>query len=107
VQNFHVDSIPLPELFRRADNELLFSVDNPADVVRDPSGGKRGVKAPLENDYVQFGTASFCLGGRAHPRGISADNNQSFFGHDSSSLKFLVIILNTPTKYSIQPVSDH
>jgi hypothetical protein len=47
VQNSHVDSIPLPELFRGTDNELFFCVDDPADVIRDPSGGKGGVRAPL------------------------------------------------------------
>jgi len=40
VQNSRIDSIPLPKLFRCTDNELFFVVDNPADIVGDPSGGK-------------------------------------------------------------------
>jgi hypothetical protein len=53
VQNSCIDPIPFPELFRGADNQLFFSVDNPADVVGNTSGGKGGVGAPLEdNDRV-------------------------------------------------------
>ena len=85
VQNSRVDSIPLPELFRGADNELFFLVDNPADVIGNPSGGKRGMWAPLEDDDPQLGTATPRLGGGAHPRGIAADDDQSLFGHDSCS----------------------
>jgi len=86
VENSRVDSIPLPELFRGTDNEFFFRVDNPADVVGNPSGGKRGVWAPLEDDDIQLGPATLCLGGSAHPRSIAADDNQFFFGHGFSSL---------------------
>jgi hypothetical protein len=85
VQDSRVDAILFPELFRGADNELFFSVDNPADVIGDASGGKRGVRAPLKDDDVQLGPTTPGLGGGAHPRGISADDHQSFFCHKFSS----------------------
>ena len=85
VQNFNFDSIPFPELFRGADNEFFFLVDNPADIVGNSSGGKRGVRAPFVDDDVQLGTAPLCLGGGAHPRCIAADNYQFFSCHDYSS----------------------
>ncbi len=85
VQNSHVDSIRLPKFFRASDNEFLFRVDNPADVVGNASGGKGCVWAPLEDDDVQVGPTTFRLRGGAHPRGISADYNQSFFCHKCSS----------------------
>jgi len=85
VLNPHVDAIPLPELFRGPDNQFFFRVDNPADVIRDPSGGKRGMGTPFEDDDVQLGTMPFCLGGGTHSRGITADDNKSFFGHGLSS----------------------
>ena len=40
VENSDIDSFPLPEPFRSADNERIFPVDNPADIVGNPSGGK-------------------------------------------------------------------
>jgi hypothetical protein len=73
VQNSCVDPISLPEFFRGADNQLFFSVDNPADVVGNTSGGKGGVGTSLENDNILLGTATLCLGGGAHPRSIAAD----------------------------------
>ena len=85
VENSHVDSIFIPERFRGADNQFLFSVDNPADVVGNPSGGKGGVGALLEDDDIQLGPATLCLGGGAHPCGIAADDDQSFFCHGYSS----------------------
>lgn len=82
-----IDSIFLPELFRGTDNELFFLVDNPADVVGNPSRGKGRVGASLENDDLQFGPAALRLGRGAHPRGISADDNEFFLGHDSYPLQ--------------------
>jgi hypothetical protein len=81
MHDSHVDSIQLPEFFRRTDNERFFLVDNPADIVGYPSGGKRGVRTSLENDDIQLGTATLCLGRSTHPRRIAADYNQLFFGH--------------------------
>jgi hypothetical protein len=52
VQNFCLDAILFPEFFRGADNELFFGIDNPADIVGYPSGGKRGVGTPLKDDDV-------------------------------------------------------
>jgi hypothetical protein len=88
VQNSCVDSIPLAKLFRGADNELFFFVDNPADKVGNPSGGKGGVRAPLKYDDVHPGAAALCLGGCAHPCCIAADDDKPFFAHDSSSIRF-------------------
>ena len=83
MQNSYIDTILLPELFRGAYNELFFLVDNPADVIGNPSGGKGGVGAPLEDDDVQLGPAAPCLRSGAHPRGIAADDDQFFFDHGS------------------------
>lgn len=58
MQNPCFDSIPFPELFRGANNELFFRVDNPADIVGNPAGGKGGMGAPLEDDDVQLGPAA-------------------------------------------------
>ena len=69
-----VDPLPLPKLFRRADNQCTFFVDNPADIIGDTSGGIGGVRASLENDDVQVGSTAFGLGCGAHPRGITADD---------------------------------
>jgi len=85
VQHSRVDAIALPEGFRGADDELFFRVDNPADVIGDPSGGKGRVRAPLEDDDLQLGPATFSLGGGTHPRGIATDDDQSLFCHDFSS----------------------
>lgn len=41
--------------------------------------------ASLENYDVQLGPATPCLGGSTHPCCIATDDDQSFFGHDSSS----------------------
>jgi hypothetical protein len=94
VQNPHVDAIPLPKLFRGADYEFFFLVDDPADEIGDPSGGKGGMWTPFENDDVQFGTASPCLGGGAHSRGISTDDDQFGIGHAYSP----VIISGQPVE---------
>jgi hypothetical protein len=40
VQNPRIDSIPLPEYLRGADNEFFFRVNNPADVIGDSTGGE-------------------------------------------------------------------
>jgi hypothetical protein len=85
VQYFCIYSILITKLFRGADNKFFFLVDNPADVIGNPSGGKRGVWASLENDDIQLGAAALCLRGGAHSRSITADDYQSFFDHDDSS----------------------
>jgi hypothetical protein len=77
-----IDPIAFPKFLRGADNEFFFRVDNPADVIRNASGGIGGVRAPLKDDDVQLGPMTLCLGGGAHSRCIAADNNQSFLGHD-------------------------
>jgi hypothetical protein len=80
-----VDPLPLPKLFRRADYKCIFPVDNPADIVGDPSGGIGGVGASLENDDLQVGTAPSGLGCGAHPCRIAADDDKPFVGHGFSS----------------------
>jgi hypothetical protein len=82
-----IDPLFLPECFRSPDNERIFIVDNPADIVGNPSGGIRYVRAPLENDDLKVRTATFGLGGGAHPRRIAADNNQPFRGHGFCSFQ--------------------
>jgi hypothetical protein len=39
------------------------------------------MRTSLENDDIQLGTATLCLGRSTHPRRIAADYNQLFFGH--------------------------
>ena len=80
-----IDPLPLPKLFRRADNQCFFFVDNPADIIGDPSGGIGGVRASLENDDIQVGSTAFGLGCGAHPRGIAADDDKPFLGHGFAS----------------------
>ena len=82
MQDFCLDAILFPEFFWGANNEFFFRIDDPADIIGDPSGGKRGVGTPLKDDDVQLGPKPLCLGGGAHPRSIPTDNNQSFVGHD-------------------------
>jgi hypothetical protein len=61
MENSDINPVTLPKLFRCADNERFSIVDNPADIVWNPSGGKRGVWTPLENDNLKFRTMAFCL----------------------------------------------
>ena len=86
VQNSHINSVLLTEFFRCANNEIFFRVDNPADVVGNPSGRIGGVETPFEDDDVQPWLTPLCLRGGAHPRCISADNDQSFCRHVFHSL---------------------
>jgi hypothetical protein len=83
--NSDVNPFPFPKLFRSADNERIFLVDNPADIVGNPSGGIGGMRAALEDDNLQLRTMTFGLCGGAHPCGIAADNNQFCLAHLSSS----------------------
>ena len=106
VQNSHVDAILLPECFRATDNELFFRVDNPADVIRDTSGGKGGVGAPLEDNDIQLGTTTPCLGSGAHSSSIAADNDQSFFCHKCSSCQNTELHF-APCVRLFQPGLDH
>jgi hypothetical protein len=76
-----VDPIPLPKSFRGADYQSIFLVDNPADIVGNPSGGIGRVRASLENDNLQVGTPTSGLRRRTHSRGISADDDKFFFSH--------------------------
>jgi hypothetical protein len=80
-----VDPFLLAKLFRRADYKCIFTVDNPADIVGDTSGGIGGVGASFENDDLQVGAAAFGLGCCTHPRGIAADDDKSFGAHGFSS----------------------
>jgi hypothetical protein len=79
--NSDVNSVPLPKLFRRTDNERFFPVDNPADIVRYSSGGKGGMRAALKDDNLKLGTTAFGLRSSTHAGCISADNNQSCLAH--------------------------
>jgi hypothetical protein len=83
-------NIPLlPEDFRGQGNEGMYIVDNPADVVGNPSRGIRGMRAALKDDNLQVRSQAAGLRGRTHPRCITADNHQSLFSHaDSTSLEY-------------------
>jgi len=81
MKNSDVNSVPLPKLFRCADNERFFPVDNPADIVRDSSRGKGGMRAALKDDNLQLGTTAFGLRSGTHSGCITADNNQSCLAH--------------------------
>jgi hypothetical protein len=74
MENSDVNSIPVPELFRSADDEYIFTVDNPADIVGNPSGGKRGMWAPFKDNNFQIGAPAFSLRCGAHPCCIATDN---------------------------------
>jgi hypothetical protein len=82
MQHAGIDAITLPEHFRGANDQFFFRVDNPADVIRDTSGGIGSVRTPLKDDNIQLGPATLCLGGGAHSRRIAADDDQSFIAHD-------------------------
>jgi hypothetical protein len=75
----------LAELFRSTDNEFFFRVDNPADEIGYPSGGKRGVRASLEDDNLHLGATTFCLRCGTHSGCIASDYDQFFSGHGSLS----------------------
>jgi len=57
-------------------DELLDIVDDPADVVGDASAGVRDVPTALEDDDTEGAITPSHLRGRAHPRGVAADNHQ-------------------------------
>lgn len=61
MEDSDVNPVPLPELFRCADNERFFLVDNPADIVGDPSGGIGGMGTALEDNNLHHGTTAFGL----------------------------------------------
>lgn len=61
MENPNVNPVPLPKCFRSADDERFFLVDNPADIVGDPSGGIGGMGAALEDNNLQLGTTAFGL----------------------------------------------
>lgn len=87
MQDAGIDIALLPEGLRGQGNKGMYVVDNPADVVGDPSRGIRGMRGTLKDDDLQVRSLPAGLRGRAHPRGIAADNHQSLFTHtDSTSL---------------------
>ena len=81
VGSLGVDSLFLPKGFRGTNDQRVDVIDNPADVIGDRSGGIRGMGAFFKSLDFQLRAQTPGLRSRAHPRGISSDYNQSFFGH--------------------------
>jgi hypothetical protein len=61
MANSDVNPFPLPKLFRCTDNQRFFPVDNPADIIGNPSGGKGGMRTAFKDYNFQLGTAAFGL----------------------------------------------
>jgi hypothetical protein len=85
VMNPSVNVLLFSKDLRRADDQWIQCIDNPADVIGEPSGGIGSVRALFKgNDFpVRFLPAD--LGRRAHSSGIAANDNQSFTGHKTSN----------------------
>jgi hypothetical protein len=77
-----IDVLPLAKGVRVAGYEGLSVVDNPADVVGDPSSGVGGVGTALKGHDNQARSPPPCLGCRAHPAGVTTYYNEPLFGHD-------------------------
>jgi hypothetical protein len=72
--------IPLfPKDLGGQSNEGIRIVDHPGDVVGDPSGSVRGMRAALKNDDLQVRSLAAGLRGCAHPRCVAADDHKSLF----------------------------
>jgi hypothetical protein len=108
-------NIPLlPEDFRGQGNEGMYIVDNPADVVGNPSRGIRGMRGAFKDDDLQVRSQTAGLRSRAHPCGVPADNHQSLSSHmDSPSLRlrinafqiaaFLIFLSSQVTAQTVLP----
>jgi hypothetical protein len=70
-----IDVLLFPKDFRTADDEGLYSIDKPADVVGNASGGIRGVGTLLNGNDFHFRLLAASLGGAAHPCRIPSDDN--------------------------------
>jgi hypothetical protein len=81
VEDAGIDIALLPEGLRGQGNEGMYIVDNPADVVGDPSRRIRGMRAALKDDDLQVRSLPAGLRGSGHPRCITADYHQSLFFH--------------------------
>src|SRR5262245_61017091 len=81
MQNARIDVLLLTKRLRCTSDQLSRVVDNLADIVRDPSGGVRGVRAALEGNDFKLGSSPTGLRCRTHPRRIATDNHESFCSH--------------------------
>jgi len=81
VENAGVNIVLFAEGLRPASDELVNVVGNPADEVRDRSGGVRRVWPPLKYGDLQVGAAAPRLRRGAHPRCITSNDYQPFFAH--------------------------
>jgi hypothetical protein len=75
VESSSVNILLLLKSLRCTGDQRLNVVDNPADVVGDPSGGIRGVRASLEGNDLQFRPLPTGLRGRTHSRRITANDH--------------------------------
>jgi hypothetical protein len=84
VENSYVNVLFFAKDFRSAGDQAFGFVDNLADIVRDSSSRIGCMRAALKYNDIQIGAPPASLGSGAHPRSISADDNQSLFGHINS-----------------------
>jgi hypothetical protein len=75
VERSSVNVLLLPKSLRCAGDQRLNVVDNTADVVGDPSGRIRRVRASLKGNDLQFRPPPTGLRGGTHPRCITANDN--------------------------------
>ena len=81
VEGTCVDIVLITKSLRRTSDQRLDVVDNPADVVGDPSGGVGGVGTAFEGDDFKLGPSPTRLRRRAHARRIAADHDKSLSSH--------------------------
>lgn len=84
LKNSGINPLFLPKRLRGADHENSDIIDNPADVIRDPSGRVRGVRALFESEDLEFGFLTTSLRSCAHSCRISANDNEPFFSHNEA-----------------------
>jgi hypothetical protein len=78
MQNAGVDAVVVAKCFGRNGDEPIDVVDNLADIIGNASGRIGRMGSFLEGDNLQVRFEPLCLGRRAHPRCVPADDNKSF-----------------------------
>jgi hypothetical protein len=73
-----IDAVFVPKGIRRDGDEPIDVVDNLADIIGNASGRIGRMGSFLEGDNLQIRFEPLCLGRRAHPRCVPADDNKSF-----------------------------
>jgi hypothetical protein len=75
MESTNIDALFLPEYLRSASYKSLDIVDNPADVIREPSSRVGSVRTALKADNLHVRPLATGLRGRAHSRCVAADDN--------------------------------